>query len=71
MIYDQEYQCYISPYYDDETKFPGVYQTMEWTNYHPFIYVNKTSGVEEFMCVGVLNEGEYPTSSYIDEGVCE
>ena len=61
-IYNQEYECFISPYYNDETLYPGVYAQASQT-YYPMWYTNKTDGISEVFCVGV--------NDYIDTDICD
>ena len=67
MVYDQEYQCFISPYYENNEVYPGVYDRRSSSDstvketYHPMIFRNNTDGIDEILCVGL---------SYIDTSVC-
>lgn len=52
-ILDQEYQCYISPFYNGNAEFPGVYDMDSTMTYHPIYYYNRTDTITETMCIGL------------------
>ena len=69
----QEYQCYISPYY--EYNLPADFWASATAKvYHPVKYFNMTDTIEETLCVGLddyidsscNHKTIAPTQTYID-----
>ena len=58
----QEYQCHISPYYENLADYAVVFATMSTKTYYPLRYMNNTDTIDEVLCVAL--------SDYIEEKSC-